>query len=59
MQRTASRLLDANAMVRQVEYLGTKKLPYRMRHKESYVYSGRYGDLPDTWARTDLVTVCL
>lgn len=44
MKRTATRLLDSNALVRKVEYMGAQRLPYRMKLQEQYVYDGKYDD---------------
>lgn len=42
MKRTATRLLDSDALVRKLEYLGAQRLPYRMKLQEEYVHDGKY-----------------
>lgn len=42
IKSTAEMLMDAQSQVRNIEYLGHKALPYRMKHQEEYRYDGRY-----------------
>lgn len=41
MKRTATRILDASALIRKLEFLGHRRLPYRMKVQESHVYDGK------------------
>ena len=41
MKTTAEALMNASSMVRKIEFLGHKPLPYRMKHQEAYHYEGR------------------
>ena len=41
MKGTATSIMQNQAVIRNIEFLGTQKLPYRMKHQESYAYEGR------------------
>jgi len=45
MKRTASKLMERNALLSKIEYLGERDLPYRMKLKEAYIYNGKYNSL--------------
>lgn len=42
MKETAEILMNTGSQVRKIEFLGHKPLPYRMKHRESYCYDGRF-----------------
>lgn len=42
MRSTSEMLLDAKSVIRKIEFLGHRKLPYRMKHQEAYHYEGSY-----------------
>lgn len=41
IKRTAVRLIEGNAILRTLDYLGTQRLPYRMKLQEKFVYDAR------------------
>jgi ribosomal protein S6 len=42
MKSTSEMLMDAKSVIRKIEFLGHRKLPYRMKHQEIYHYEGSY-----------------
>ncbi len=42
MKVTANSIMNTQGILRNIEYLGTQKLPYRMKFQETYAYEGRY-----------------
>lgn len=41
MKSAATKVLDSQGLVQDIQYLGSQKLPYRMKHQETYAYEGR------------------
>lgn len=44
MKVTADSIMNTQGILRNIEYIGTQKLPYRMKFQETYAYEGRLLD---------------
>lgn len=42
MKSTSEMLMEAKSVIRKIEFLGHRRLPYRMKHQEAYHYEGSY-----------------
>lgn len=41
MKVTANSVMNTQGILRDIAYIGTQKLPYRMKFQETYAYEGR------------------